>query len=133
MCTARNHLSVTPPATPRRTGSAPAPVGPKVPEFSVVAPSAVDETLIELVCDDADLLAAEFDAIIAVEWPTPPVECGRIAAACRHPGGGSAGVYDARHAPASRPRHPGIGGWARQRSPPEFRRTDHLGMEEGDR
>jgi hypothetical protein len=82
--------------------------------------NALDETLIELICVDRDLLDAEFDAIIAVEWPTPPVECGRIAAACRRLGRGPAGVYGARRGPASRPRHPGIGGWARQRSPPQF-------------
>jgi hypothetical protein len=100
--------------------------------------NALDETLIELICDDRDLLDAEFDAIIAVEWPTPPVECGRIAAACRRLGRGPAGVYGARRGPASRPRHPGIGGWARQRSPPQFGqptsvRTTHLDLEEGDR
>jgi hypothetical protein len=116
MCTAtRSPLSVT----PRDTGAAAASVAPSVVGAGVVGPNALDEKLIDLICDDADLLAAEFDAIIAAEWPTPPVECGRLAAAGRHPGRGSDGVYGPRRGPASRPRHPGVGGWARQRSPPQ--------------
>jgi hypothetical protein len=82
--------------------------------------SAVDEKLIDLICDDPDLLAAEFDALIAAEWPTPPVDRRRHAAACGLPDTGPPGAHGAGRRPASRPRHPGIGGWARQRSPPRF-------------
>jgi hypothetical protein len=89
-------------------------------ESGVVELSAVDEMLIDLICDDPDLLAAEFHAILAAACPIPPVDSRRHAAACGLPGRGPAGVYDAGRGPASRPHHPGIGGWARQRSPPRF-------------
>jgi len=32
----------------------------------------IDEQFLDLICSDDELLAAEFDAIIAAEWPTPP-------------------------------------------------------------
>jgi hypothetical protein len=107
------------PATP--PGAGPVPTG--MVGASVVGSRAIDEELIEVVCDDPDLLAAEFDAIIAAEWPTPPVDSRRQATACGRPDKGTAGVYGDRRGPASRPHHPGIGGWARQRSPPRFRNT----------
>lgn len=80
----------------------------------------LDEGLLALVCNDSELLAAEFDAIVAAEWDEPPGE---------RPGRGAAGRPRsrgaARRAPEpnrrpvlTRPRHPGIGGWSRQRSPP---------------
>jgi len=79
------------------------------------------EQFIELVCADEDLLQAEFEAIIAAEWPTPPPARPPL----RRPAGGPP-VRPAGHwrqgrleRLASRPRHPGIGGWARQRSPPD--------------
>jgi phage baseplate assembly protein gpV len=90
------------------------------------APS-VDEQFLDLVCDNTDLLGAEFDAIIAAEWPTPPVDRRDVLAACRKPRDGAARwMVDTAHIP-TRPRHPGIGGWARQRSPPRSneRPTDH--------
>jgi hypothetical protein len=78
-----------------------------------------DEQFLELLCGDEDLLRAEFDAIIAAEWPSPPPaepECG--AGAEQRPRRGwqrrKAGVA----ARPNQPRHPGIGGWTRQRSPP---------------
>jgi hypothetical protein len=78
----------------------------------------VDEQFLDLICSDADLLAAAFDAIVAAEWREPPTDrSGRDT-------GGRAGRARARRTadlvrgPALRPRHPGIGGWARQRSPP---------------
>ena len=79
----------------------------------------VDEQFFDLICNDVELVAAEFDAIIAAEWPTPPPST---------PGRGVAGGQPtdgtARHAVAcgggrsAQPSHPGIGGWARERSPP---------------
>ncbi|HZC54072.1 MAG TPA: hypothetical protein VE441_16460 [Mycobacterium sp.] len=65
-----------------------------------VEPS-VDDQFLDLICDDPDLLDAEFDAIIAAEWPEPPtapppLRSGQV---------------------RQRSRHPGVGGWARQRSP----------------
>jgi hypothetical protein len=79
----------------------------------------VDERFLDLIYGDPDLLAAEFDAIIAAEWPEP-----RVGRPGRSPAGRHPGRRPARRAAgpvqglASRPRHPGIGGWARQRSPP---------------
>ena len=79
----------------------------------------VDEQFLDLIYGDTDLLAAEFDAIIAAEWPEPPADRPARGAAGRHPGSGPARrAADPVRGPVSRPRHPGIGGWARQRSPP---------------
>ena len=79
----------------------------------------VDEQLLEMICNDQELLAAEFEAIIAAEWPAPPAHRGEPKATSgpaarqrQHPI--APPVVD----PVSRPRHPGVGGWARQRSPP---------------
>jgi hypothetical protein len=78
-----------------------------------------DERFVELLCADEELLRAEFDAIIAAEWPSPvPAEPDRDADAerrrprhrhCREAGSTTL---------PRRPRHPGVGGWSRQRSPP---------------
>jgi len=79
----------------------------------------VDEQFLDLICGDADLLAIEFDAIIAAGWPTLPADGPGRGAANDHPGSGETRrVAGALCGPVSRPRHPGIGGWARQRSPP---------------
>ena len=43
----------------------------------------VDEQFLQLICDDPELLAAEFDAIIAAEWPAPPTDEGGPKATCR--------------------------------------------------
>jgi hypothetical protein len=79
----------------------------------------VDEQFLDLICGDAELLAAEFDAIIAADWHTPPADRLGCSAAGGHPSDRAArrGADPARGL-ASRPRHPGVGGWARQRSPP---------------
>jgi HSP20 family protein len=71
-------------------------------------------------CADEELLRAEFEAIIAAEWPIPPA-----APPPRHPARipppptGTRRPRLPRSGQVSqRPRHPGVGGWARQRSPP---------------
>jgi hypothetical protein len=95
------------------------------PDTGEAATRTVDEQFFDLVCGDADLLAAEFDAIVAAEWPTPPVDSfrrraareGAVSGAGRHP----AGPADAS---VARPRQPGTGGWARQRSPPTHDRQE---------
>ena len=81
------------------------------------APVLADE-FIELVCADEQLLRAEFDAIIAEAWSTPPPSP-------RSAAGASASRPDRREratwAPGDRPRgprHPGAAEWSRQRSPP---------------
>jgi len=79
----------------------------------------VDQQFLDIICSDADLLEAEFDAIIAAEWPEPPADRRGGGAAGHHLGDGRAHHgTDPVPSPVSRPRHPGIGGWARQRSPP---------------
>jgi len=79
----------------------------------------VDDQFLDLIYDDTELLAAEFDAIIAAEWPEPPAERPGRSAAGRHPGSDPARRgADPVRGQVCRPRHPGIGGWARQRSPP---------------
>jgi len=79
----------------------------------------VDEQFFDLICNDVELIAAEFDAIIAAEWPTPPPSAPGHRTAGRPPTGGTARRGIARGGGrSSRPRHPGIGGWARERSPP---------------
>jgi hypothetical protein len=91
---------------------------PTAPATGDTTARTVDEQFLDLICSDADLLAAEFDAIIAAEWPEPPPDTpGR--GADGPPGRGAARRAAARvRDPVSRARHPGIGGWARQRSPP---------------
>jgi hypothetical protein len=91
---------------------------PTTPHTSETART-VDEQFLDLICSDADLLAAEFDAIVAVEWPEPPADTPGRSAAGRHSGSGPARrAAEPVRGPVSRPRHPGTGGWARQRSPP---------------
>jgi len=81
----------------------------------------VDDEFLDLICNDADLLAAEFQAIIATEWHEPPAD------------GSGAGDGDgqAMHGPARPPGEPvhwsrpaGDGGWIRQRSPPGVNTSD---------
>jgi hypothetical protein len=92
---------------------------PTTPATGGTTARTVDEQFFDLICDDADLLAAEFDAIIAAEWSTPPANPGARGAAGGHPGSGtSRRAADPVRDLVSRPRHPGVGGWARQRSPP---------------
>ena len=45
---------------------------PTTPATGDTTARTVDEQFLDLICNDADLLAAEFDAIIAAEWPEPP-------------------------------------------------------------
>jgi len=94
---------------------------PTTPALADTAARTVDEQFLALMCSDEDLLRAEFDAIITAEWPSPPTTTPRRGAAHRQPAshthrGGGAPVAGA----VARPRHPGIGGWVRQRSPPPW-------------
>jgi len=95
---------------------------PTTPAIADTAARTVDEQFLALMCSDEDLLRAEFDAIITAEWPSPPpTTTPRRGAAHRHPASythrrGGAPVAGA----VPRQRHPGIGGWVRQRSPPPW-------------
>ncbi|MDQ1735651.1 MAG: hypothetical protein QOH56_1902 [Pseudonocardiales bacterium] len=92
---------------------------PTIPTPHLESTLADEDEFLEILCSDEDLVRAEFDAIIAAEWPSLPPDApddddtverspGRTRCA---PRGGQAGLPD-------RPRHPGIGGWSRERSPP---------------
>jgi hypothetical protein len=94
----------------------PTPTGPD--PFGPGLGDATDEQLADLICNDPELLAAEFDAIVAAEWPTPPVERLRHATAAGPPDQTLGRLALEVTTLAARPRHPGIGGWARERSPP---------------
>ena len=94
---------------------------PTTPALADTAARTVDEQFLGLMCSDEDLLRAEFDAIIAAEWPSPPPRTPRGGAADRHPASHTQRCGGAPVAGAvARPRHPGIGGWVRQRSPPPW-------------
>lgn len=91
---------------------------PTAPVTGDASTRTVEEQFVDLLCTDQGLLDAEFDAIIAAEWPDPPTTQARREAV------GPPGLPTARrpadraYSPAPRPRPPGVGGWARQRSPP---------------
>ena len=86
----------------------------------------VDEQFLTLICSDEDLLRAEFDAIIAAEWPGPPTNTpGRRSADGRPARDAPGRGVDRGARPVARPQHPGAGGWARQRSPPTAAATTH--------
>jgi hypothetical protein len=78
----------------------------------------IDDEFLDLICSDTDLLAVEFDAIIAEEWPQPPT--------ARPARGASGRPGSSRPRPrptavdgrVARAPQPGVGRQARQRSPP---------------
>jgi hypothetical protein len=77
-----------------------------------------EEEFLELVYADEEFLRAEFDAIIAAAWPTPPERTGGQHASHLpwRPAGPRAECGEP--APTARPHHAGHGSWRRQRSPP---------------
>jgi hypothetical protein len=86
---------------------------------SVDAPPSADEEFLELLCADQALLRAEFDAIIAAEWPNPPpADPDHGAGASRRPNRPRQRRETSVAGLRNQPRHPGIGRWTRQRSPP---------------
>jgi hypothetical protein len=92
---------------------------PTTPATGDATARTVQEQFLDLMCNDADLVTAEFDAIIAAQWPNPPADRPGRGAAGGHPVNPAARRTAANFAgPVDQPRHPGIGGWARQRSPP---------------
>jgi hypothetical protein len=79
-----------------------------------------EEEFLELLCADDDFVRAEFEAIIAAEWPDPPAEePGRTPAAWPPaPARGRGVPVRGRGSPAW-PRRPCIPAAAKQRSPPD--------------
>ena len=79
----------------------------------------VDETFLELLCADEELLRAEFDAIIAAEWPSAPPGLPGLSADAEQRRRRTRQRREASAATLPRwHRDPGAGGWYRQRSPP---------------
>lgn len=81
----------------------------------------VRDEFLELLCSDPDLVQAEFDAIVAAEWPEagprpPSLPPGRRAAGW--PADGAPEAQGRTAAALRRSRRPGVASWARQRSPP---------------
>ena len=77
-----------------------------------------EEQFLDLLCSDAELLRAEFDSIIAAEWPDPPSPVSRRQPSSREPSP-CHGMWSSRpltHRMQERPL--GREAWRRQRSPP---------------
>ncbi len=90
-----------------------------ITEPSPVAVPDREEEFLHLICADEELLRAEFDAIIAAEWPTPPPRrpAGRTRSERPRPDRRRQARFgDQRR--TSRSEYPGVGGWGRPRSPP---------------
>ena len=80
-----------------------------------------EEQFADVVCSDEDWVRAEFEAIIAAEWPAPPSRPPAQRAASAPPTAPDGPWRVSRlERLASQPRRPGAGGWARQRSPPAW-------------
>ena len=89
----------------------------------------VEEQFLDLVCSDADLVRAEFDAIIAAGWPERPVPPTRspVPRPPVPPADGPGGwVVISVAGPVSEPGAPGTGG--RERSPPRRGQRPSAGM-----
>jgi hypothetical protein len=94
---------------------------PTLPTSQHESTLAADEEFLAIVCAEEDLLRAEFDAIIAAGWPSPsPDPPADDNAVQRSPGPArrQPNVGQARLPNRAPGRHPGIGEWSRQRSPP---------------
>jgi len=83
------------------------------------------EQFLDLICSDDELVQAEFDAIIAAEWPSlPPHRPRRDNPGGRHPS--RRGQPPAPSGPDGlplRPRHPGVEAWSRAALTPDTNRT----------
>ncbi len=105
---------------------------PTIPAPHQESTLAADDVFLAIVCLDEDVVRAEFDAIIAAEWPDPPPdEPAEHDAVIHSPDAGRQRPANGRAPLDDRPRHPGIGGWSRQRSPPP-RDHDNAQPKEGD-
>lgn len=79
-----------------------------------------DEQFLDLICSDDEFVQAEFEAIIAAEWPSPPPDRPRRDTPRGRPPvrGHQYPEPGAQDGLPLRPRNPGVGTWFRQRSPP---------------
>ena len=81
--------------------------------------AAVLDEFLDLLCADEELLRAEFEAIVAAEWPRPPDR--RVVVRTQHVGAdGDPASGRARTSPSTPvvDRRPGVEDSARERSPP---------------
>jgi len=82
-----------------------------------------EREFLDLICHDTDLLAVEFDALIAAAWPDPPAQPPSQSSRRDAAGNSSDGGRHSRRtrravARLGRSVRPGIDAWSRQRSPP---------------
>jgi hypothetical protein len=104
---------------------------PSVPTLGRESTLAAEDEFLAIVCSDEDLVQAEFDAIIAAQWPgLPPDPPEDDDAVERSPGPMPIPPIRGRARLSDRPHHPGIGGWSRERSPPP-RQAAASGRQEG--
>ena len=94
---------------------------PTAPTAHVGAAPSVDEEFLELVYADEQLLRAEFDEIVAQEWPAghPPATPGSATPGTDHRPRRRLGPGGVRASRRQRG-HRGAGRWRRQRSPPRL-------------
>jgi len=79
----------------------------------------VDEQFLQMICNDEELVAAEFEAIIAAAQLAPPAHPGDPQATSGPPARQAKRRVPLRiDLPVSLPWHCGVGGRAHQRSPP---------------
>lgn len=83
--------------------------------------STLDEQFLDLVYSDPQLLAAEFEEIIAAEWSQPPADRPGLPSFLVPSPGRAAGRTPVRSRVPTDPRPGCLGacGWSRQRSPPQ--------------
>jgi hypothetical protein len=97
-----------------------------IPESSELT-STIDEQFLAIVSSDVELLRAEFNAIIAAEWPEPPRHGPKHGHTVNRPLGRTLRSQERRQTrPRRCPSHVGIDGWRRQRSPPPNRHHNQL-------
>jgi hypothetical protein len=88
------------------------------PEAGETIARTVDDQFIALICSDEQLLRAEFEAIVAGQWPSPPAGIpARGSVGHREPGVHTrpAGCCEGRPMAS---RHPDVDRWVRERPPP---------------
>ena len=86
----------------------------------------VGDQFIVLICSDEQLLRAEFDAIVARQWPSPPAGTPTHGSVGHRGSGADSGAAACRRARLMASRHPDVDGWVCERSPPVA--ADHIAM-----
>ena len=93
-----------------------------IPEATRATVTSELDEFLGLLCADEELLQAEFEAIVAAAWPLPPDRRAVVGRWHVGPTGGPApSVVHVRDVQPAVDSRPGVGEWARQRSPPRLR------------